>query len=119
DIARLPHTHLSDWSSTYESEPLTSDGASQSSYANAVCVVETLLSPHELLQHLQKIENHFGRVRSGHRWSARTLDLDVLLYDDRVLATPELTIPHYAMLDRNFVLVPLLEIAPDQRFVDG
>ncbi|WP_344806335.1 2-amino-4-hydroxy-6-hydroxymethyldihydropteridine diphosphokinase [Allohahella marinimesophila] len=118
-IAAMPDAELTDWSSTYESEPLPGSGTPQSRYANAVCSISTTLTPEALLLALQGIEQTFGRVRSGHRWAARTLDLDLLLFDARQLDTPELTIPHYAMLERNFVLIPLLEIQPDLHFVDG
>ncbi|WP_416396136.1 2-amino-4-hydroxy-6-hydroxymethyldihydropteridine diphosphokinase [Allohahella sp. A8] len=118
-ISALPHTQLTQWSSTYESDPLPGSGTSQSQYANAVCAVATRLTPKALLTSLQAIEHDFGRVRAGHRWTSRTLDLDLLLFDDQKLDDPELTIPHYAMLTRNFVLIPLLEISPALRFVDG
>lgn len=118
-IAAIPETCLSRWSSIYESEALPVSGAPQSRYANSVCEVATQLSPEALLTALQSIEQDFGRIRSGHRWSARTLDLDVLLFNELAVNTSELTIPHYAMLTRNFVLIPLLEIEPSLCFIDG
>lgn len=74
----------------------------------------TSLEPLELLQRLLEIEAEFGRVR-GERWGARTLDLDLLLYGDRILKHPQLEVPHPRMTERGFVLVPLAEIAPHWR----
>ncbi len=84
----------------------------QGAYLNAAAELETTLEPSALLCVLQKIEARFGRVRTV-RWGERTLDLDLLLYDDLVLDSPELTVPHPRMADRRFVLEPLAEIAPD------
>ena len=95
----------------YRSAPLGPPG--QSDYCNAVCAVQTELSPLELLRWLHEIEDAAGRVRGGTRWGPRVLDLDLLLYDDLVLDTPELTLPHPQMHLRNFVLVPLAELSPD------
>ena len=98
-------------SSLYESDPV---GPDQPSFYNAVCRIETGLEPLPLLRFLKGLENEIGR-RSGPRWGARPIDLDILLYDDRVLDGEELTVPHPRMAERAFVLVPLSEIAPDAR----
>ena len=83
-------------------------------YVNAVAEVETTLEASELLHVLQRIENAHGRVRpAGVVNAPRTLDLDLLLFGKDTVATPELTVPHPRMHLRAFVLVPLLEIAPD------
>ncbi|GGO71075.1 2-amino-4-hydroxy-6-hydroxymethyldihydropteridine diphosphokinase [Bowmanella pacifica] len=103
-------------SSFYASKPMGPQD--QPDYVNAVAVVETLLAPLDFLHALQTIENHQGRVRER-RWGARTLDLDILLYDDQVIELPELTVPHYGMAEREFVLYPLFEIAPDLVMPDG
>lgn len=84
----------------------------QPDYTNAVCGFETELDPIELLDALQAIENKQGRERTV-RWGARTLDLDLLLYDDLILKSERLTIPHYGMKQRSFVLIPLHDIAAD------
>ena len=84
----------------------------QGTYLNASAALETTLEPLELLHVLQAIEKRFGRVRTV-RWGARTLDLDVLLFDDRIIQTPELTVPHPRLAQRRFVLEPLAEIAPE------
>ncbi len=80
-------------------------------YVNGVAHVETILSPSELLQVLLKVESKFGRHRSVTN-APRTLDLDLLAYDDVVLSEPELTLPHPRMGERAFVLLPLADIAP-------
>jgi 2-amino-4-hydroxy-6-hydroxymethyldihydropteridine diphosphokinase len=82
----------------------------QPDYLNAVVRLETPLSARELLSTLQGLETAQGRVRSE-RWGPRTLDLDILLFDDCTMNTPELTIPHPAMAQRNFVLYPLRDVA--------
>jgi 2-amino-4-hydroxy-6-hydroxymethyldihydropteridine diphosphokinase len=87
--------------------------ADQPDYVNAVVSLDTVLSPRVLLQTLQAIERRQGRERTGEKWGPRALDLDLLLYGNRVINTPELTIPHPGLHERDFVLVPLEEIAGD------
>ena len=87
-------------------------GPPQPDYLNGCAILEVQLSPQELLTTLLEIENQFGRVRSQ-RWGPRTLDLDLILYGDLILETPELQVPHPRMRSRAFVLLPLAEIAPD------
>ena len=89
-------------------------GPPQPAFLNGVADLDTSLDPHALLERLVAIEREAGRVRSV-RWGPRTLDLDLLLYDDRVMDTPELKLPHPRMHERRFVLEPLAEIAPDVR----
>jgi len=83
----------------------------QPDFANAVAEVDTGLLPHELLMALQTLENDHGRERHE-RWGPRTLDLDLLLYDDLIMSTDDLTLPHPHMHERAFVLVPLADLAP-------
>lgn len=97
-------------SSYYHSTPM--GDVVQPDYINAVATFDTDLSALDLLDALQKIENEQGRVRLEH-WGPRTLDLDLLLYGDENISTPRLTVPHYGMKQRSFVLVPLQEIAPE------
>ena len=88
----------------------------QPDFVNAVAMIETMLTPSALLGHLLRIERDAGRDRradGSDRWGPRTLDLDLLLYGDEVIDTPDLTVPHPHLHERAFVLVPLLEIAPD------
>ena len=104
-------------SALYESEPLGSKDPhheEQPVYINAVIKLKTRLQPLELLDTLQGIEQQHGRIRSGLRWGPRTLDLDILLYDELQHNEPRLTLPHYGMHERNFVLYPLQDIAGSQ-----
>jgi 2-amino-4-hydroxy-6-hydroxymethyldihydropteridine diphosphokinase len=97
-------------SSFHETEPVGGP-AGQGKFLNAVALIETTFEPIPLLHALQGIEARFGRVRTV-RWGERTLDLDLLLYHERIIETPELSIPHPRMYTRRFVLEPLLEIVP-------
>ncbi len=87
-------------------------GPSQRAYANAAILIESDLPPPALLSHLKTIEHEFGRRVRGQRWSARVLDLDIILWSGGVWADRTLTIPHPAYRQRGFVLGPLCEIAP-------
>ena len=87
----------------------------QASFINACIEIDTPLDPHALLFALQKIETKFGRDRKKElRWGPRTLDLDLLAYEDVSMQKPELTLPHPRLFERAFVLVPLTEISPDR-----
>jgi len=108
-LARLPDSRLVARSSLYRSAPV--GYADQPDFINAVARIETQLAPHDLLQSLLGIEQEFGRVREF-RNAPRTLDLDLLLYDDIHFHEPGLTLPHPRMHERAFVLLPLLEIDP-------
>lgn len=110
DIGSLPGTRLLSCSSLYRSAPV--GYLDQPDFVNAVAKVETTLTPQALLAALLHIEQHYGRERAFHN-APRTLDLDVLLYGDLQVHEHGLTIPHPQMHLRAFVLLPLLEIAPD------
>ena len=97
-------------SSMIETEPWGVE--KQPKFINMVVEAETVLVPEELLKALEKIESDLGR-RPAERWSPRIIDLDVLFYDDLVMKTTDLEIPHPGIKDRDFVLKPLVEIAPD------
>ena len=87
----------------------------QAPFVNACIEIDTPLDPHALLFTLQKIEAKFGRDRAKERhWGPRTLDLDLIAYDDVSIQKPELTLPHPRLFERAFVLVPLAEIVPDR-----
>jgi 2-amino-4-hydroxy-6-hydroxymethyldihydropteridine diphosphokinase len=103
-------------SSIYETEP--QDVTDQPWFLNMVVVCETRYFPLQLLKILQSIERDLGRVRGGSsiRRGPRTVDIDILLFGNSTLDTPQLTVPHPRMLERRFVLEPLLEIAPDLKF---
>ena len=105
-----PQTRVVASSSLYRTAPVDADGPD---YINAVVQVHTTLSPTELLEQCQQLEQAAGRERP-YRHAPRTLDIDILLYADCKLASPELTIPHPRMEQRAFVLVPLAEIAPEK-----
>lgn len=110
-LGEIPHTTLCAHSSLYTSKPL--GPADQPDFVNAVALLETTLEPHALLDHLQRIEQEQGRTRKAERWGPRTLDLDILLFGDRILNDERLTVPHYHMHARAFALYPLAELTPD------
>ncbi len=109
-LMQLPHSQLAAVSSYYGSKPMGPQD--QPDYVNAVAALDTQLAPEDLLDALQRIELEQGRQRKDERWGPRTLDLDILLYGEAVLATPRLTVPHYGLHQREFVVYPLLELAP-------
>jgi 2-amino-4-hydroxy-6-hydroxymethyldihydropteridine diphosphokinase len=110
-LAETPGIALVAQSSLYRSAPL--GPPDQPDYCNAVCSVDTTLSPDELLSRLHAVERQLGRARPPVRWAPRIIDLDLLHYDAVKLKTPRLTLPHPELARRNFVLVPLAEIAPE------
>ena len=91
----------------------------QPNYINAVCKVSTSLTPMALLDKMQDIENRHKRVRTNERWGPRTLDADILMYNQVKVQEPRLTLPHYGMHERQFVLIPMFEIQPDLIMPDG
>ena len=111
-LTELPQSRLLRASSLYRTAPVGI--AHQPDFINAVAALATTLSPHQLLAALFAIEAAFGRRRDYHH-APRTLDLDLLLYDDQVIDSPQLTLPHPRLHLRAFVIAPLLEIAPDCR----
>ena len=111
----LPQTQVSKVSSFYRSAAIGPAG--QPDYCNAVAQLETTLAPEVLLDALLAIEDAAGRVR-GERWGARLLDLDLLTHGDTVCRSARLTLPHPALGQRDFVLLPLVEIAPEA-FIPG
>jgi 2-amino-4-hydroxy-6-hydroxymethyldihydropteridine diphosphokinase len=104
-------TGVSRVSSVYETGPVGGPSG-QGPYLNLVVELETELTPRQLLGVCHRLESAAGRVR-GERWGPRTLDVDILLMEGLAVDTPDLQLPHPRMLDRNFVMVPLSEIAPD------
>ena len=115
-IGRLVDSRILQISPVYRSAAV--GPGEQPDYLNAVLALETKLPPRELLLALQGIENIQGRVR-GERWGPRTLDLDILLYNERIINTRELTVPHRAMADRNFVLHPLADLVGREMVLPG
>lgn len=116
-LKKIDQSQLTAVSSLYGSKPMGPQN--QPDYINAVVQLQTLLAPLTLLDALQAIENKSGRVRKEKRWGARILDLDILLYDQRVIDDERLTVPHYGIKSREFVILPLAEIAPDLYLPDG
>ncbi len=109
-LDRLPGSGVAACSSLYTSPPM--GPPDQPDFVNAVAELFTDMEPAALLRALQGLEAEAGRVR-GRRWGERTLDLDILLVEDRVIDTPELVVPHPGITERSFVLHPLAEIAAD------
>ena len=106
----IPDTDLVRCSSFYRSKPL--GPGDQPDFINAVALLDSALTAIALLARLQSIENRQGRVRGGIQWGPRTIDLDMLLYGAEIIDEPGLIVPHPEMRHRNFVLIPLLELAP-------
>ncbi|WP_252145289.1 2-amino-4-hydroxy-6-hydroxymethyldihydropteridine diphosphokinase [Yokenella regensburgei] len=116
-LSEIPESRVVALSSFYRTPPLGPQD--QPDYLNAAVALETALSPEALLDNTQRIELQQGRVRKAERWGPRTLDLDIMLFGQQVLDTPRLTVPHYDMKNRGFMLWPLFEIAPELTFPDG
>src|SRR3954469_8875283 len=110
DITALPDVQLVQHSKWYQSQPVGGP-ADQGEFLNAAAVIETTIAPLQFLDELGKIELRLGR-RPGERWSARPIDIDILLYGNEVAETAMLTLPHPRMSFRRFVLEPAAEVAP-------
>jgi 2-amino-4-hydroxy-6-hydroxymethyldihydropteridine diphosphokinase len=115
-MGAIPDVIVVERSRVYESQPVGM--TDQPDFCNAVVAVETTLSPRELLSLLSEIEIQNGRQRIT-RWGPRTLDLDILLFGEVEMDTPDLTIPHPRLMERRFVLEPILEIDPAAKLPDG
>ncbi|WP_049535470.1 2-amino-4-hydroxy-6-hydroxymethyldihydropteridine diphosphokinase [Vibrio harveyi] len=116
-LKSIPNAEFVQASSLYSSTPMGPQN--QPDYINAVVAIKTNLTPLELLDCTQAIEQEQGRVRKDERWGPRTLDLDIILYGNEVIDSERLTVPHYGMREREFVLYPLAEIAPSLQLPDG
>ncbi|WP_407552080.1 2-amino-4-hydroxy-6-hydroxymethyldihydropteridine diphosphokinase [Vibrio parahaemolyticus] len=116
-LKTLPNSEFVHASSLYSSTPMGPQN--QPDYINAVVAIKTNLTPLELLDCTQAIEQEQGRVRKDERWGPRTLDLDIVLYGNEVINSERLIVPHYGMREREFVLYPLAEIAPSLQLPDG
>jgi 2-amino-4-hydroxy-6-hydroxymethyldihydropteridine diphosphokinase len=116
-LASLPDCRLLRQSRLYRTPPLGPPG--QPGYVNAAALLETQLSPLDLLDRLLNLERRQGRIRDGIRWGPRILDLDLLLYADQCLADPRLCLPHPQLPHRAFVLVPLADIADGDLPIPG
>lgn len=113
ELAKLSKTVLIDNAPVYETRPVGGP-AGQENYYNSACLLETALEPMALLAELQKIERGLGRMRGTEtRWGPRVIDLDIVLWDDRVIEEPKLVVPHPRMAERAFVLKPLSDLDRD------
>ena len=110
-LKNLPNSEFIACSHYYASKPMGPQD--QPDYVNAVACINTFLQPEQLLDLTQAIELEHGRVRKAERWGARTLDIDILLFGEQVINTERLTVPHYGLNEREFVVYPLQEIAPE------
>ncbi len=110
ELASLPYTKLITCSALYSSHAV--GPGNQPNYINAVALINTELTPLQLLDRLQSIEQAHRRIRIEH-WGPRTLDLDILLFDKQIITNERLQIPHPHMKQRNFVLYPLADITPN------
>ncbi len=113
----IPSSRVAATSSLYRTKPLGPQD--QPDYLNLAVLLETELEPEVLLDYTQKIELELGRMRKAERWGPRTLDLDIMLFGNRTIQTPRLTVPHYGLKEREFMLYPLNDIAPNLVFPDG
>ena len=111
-LGALSFCSLLKTSSFYESSPVGL--VEQPAFINGVVLLETAEDAHWLLRQMQEIENVFGRIRTL-KWGPRSIDLDLLLFDDQTINTPELSVPHPFLHERRFVLEPLNEVAPSCR----
>lgn len=109
-LKKLPDCEFISVSHYYASKPMGPQD--QPDYINAVACINTTLSPEKLLDLTQAIELEHGRVRKAERWGPRTLDIDMLLFDSQTINTERLIVPHYGLTEREFVVYPLLELAP-------
>lgn len=116
-LSEIPQSRLVAVSAFYRTPPLGPQD--QPDYLNAVVVLETSLDAETLLDNTQRIELQQGRQRKAERWGPRTLDLDIMLFGDEVINTERLTVPHYDMKNRGFMLWPLFEVAPELTFPNG
>ncbi|MFC0226412.1 2-amino-4-hydroxy-6-hydroxymethyldihydropteridine diphosphokinase [Serratia aquatilis] len=116
-LDHIPQSSLIACSPFYRTKPLGPQN--QPDYLNAVVALDTQLPPEQLLDHTQAIERNQGRVRKDERWGPRTLDLDIMLYGDKLIDTERLTVPHYGLKQREFMLYPLADIAAELVFPDG
>lgn len=113
ELEMLPDTILAARSSLYTGKPMGPQD--QPDYINAVVALDTLLSPEDLFARMMEIEKQAGRVRDGEQWGPRILDLDLLMYGKKKIDEAHLTVPHPAMHERDFVIIPLAEVAGNMK----
>lgn len=106
-LQQIEHVNVANMSSVYETDPVGYED--QAAFLNMVVEIKTILTPHEILKKCNEIEAKLGRKRDI-RWGPRTVDLDILLYNEENVKTEDLIIPHPRMMERGFVLIPLVEL---------
>ena len=111
ELSLLPQSRFVSASALYMSKPM--GPADQPDYVNAAVLIETQLTAHQVFEQTCMIEQQHGRVRDGEHWGPRTLDLDILLFDQDIINDEQLTVPHYGIKEREFVIYPLLDISPN------
>ncbi len=111
EISKLPNTKVTGLSPFYETTPV--GVADQPNFYNAVLRLSTRLSPHDLLKALQNIEDNVFKRKRTVKWGPRSMDLDILLYGNQIINSPELVVPHPQMMNRRFVLQPLSDLSPE------
>lgn len=117
-LALIPDTCLISCSSYYKTSPLL-DPQDQPDFLNAAVALDTKLTPINMLDHIQAIEIQQGRIRTDYRFGPRNIDLDILLFGQQTISSSRLTVPHYAIHERAFMLYPLVEIAPNLCLPNG
>lgn len=117
EIKQLPQSIFVKHSKVYSSKPM--GPANQPDYVNAVIAIETQLTAHQVFDYTCEIEQLHGRIRNGEHWGPRTLDLDILLFDNQIINDEKLIVPHYGLKEREFVIYPLLDIDPALRLPCG
>lgn len=115
-LAACPSLTVCQTSSLYETEPVGIK--EQPAFLNAVVSIKTTLEPEPLLEQCLAVEARLGRIRKE-RWGPRTIDIDLLLYEDRIYHSPQLSLPHPRLAERKFVLIPLAEVAGDRPIFAG
>ncbi len=110
-LAGEPGIEVLEMSQLHETAPV--GNSDQPEFLNGAVSLETSLSPRELLDALLRVEQELGRVRDGERWGPRTIDLDLLVYGDEIVAEPGLRVPHPRLHERRFALEPLVELEPE------
>ncbi len=115
-LQKLPTSFVIAVSPFYESKPMGPQN--QPNFINAVVQLDTFLEPLNLLQHTKAVEKQHKRVKTEH-WGPRTIDIDILFYGKKQIYLPELIIPHPGIEERNFVILPLFDLAPNLRLPNG
>ncbi|CAL4320662.1 2-amino-4-hydroxy-6-hydroxymethyldihydropteridinepyrophosphokinase [Buchnera aphidicola (Neophyllaphis podocarpi)] len=118
NIKNIPYSKIIDISTIYYSKPYKSI-KKQKNYLNAVILIKTKLNPYKILHYINKIEKKQGRIRTKFKWDSRSIDIDIILFENFTINNKKLTIPHYDMKNRSFVITPILEINSNIKTPEG